>query len=38
MEKADTLIIGARLIDGTGAPAVERDIALRSAAAATDNR
>ncbi|SAL27442.1 N-acyl-D-amino-acid deacylase [Caballeronia peredens] len=29
MEKADTLIIGARLIDGTGAPAVPRDVALR---------
>jgi N-acyl-D-amino-acid deacylase len=29
MEKADTLIIGARLIDGTGAPAVLRDVAVR---------
>ncbi|WP_277189483.1 amidohydrolase family protein [Caballeronia sp. BR00000012568055] len=29
MEHADTLIIGARLIDGTGAPAVERDVAVR---------
>ena len=28
-EKADTLIVGARVIDGTGAPAVERDVALR---------
>ena len=27
--KADTLIVGARLIDGTGAPAVERDVAVR---------
>ncbi|SAK83490.1 N-acyl-D-amino-acid deacylase [Caballeronia catudaia] len=29
MEEADTLIIGARLIDGTGAPAVARDVAVR---------
>jgi N-acyl-D-amino-acid deacylase len=29
MEKADTLIVGARVIDGTGAPAVERDVAVR---------
>ncbi|SAK77937.1 N-acyl-D-amino-acid deacylase [Caballeronia calidae] len=29
MEKADTLIIGARVIDGTGAPAAERDVAVR---------
>ncbi|WP_250508544.1 D-aminoacylase [Caballeronia sp. GACF4] len=28
-QKADTLIIGARVIDGTGAPAVERDVAVR---------
>ncbi|WP_250433637.1 D-aminoacylase [Caballeronia sp. ATUFL_F2_KS9A] len=27
--KADTLIVGARVIDGTGAPAVERDVAAR---------
>jgi len=27
--KADTLIVGARVIDGTGAPAVERDVAVR---------
>lgn len=27
--KADTLIVGARVIDGTGAPASERDVALR---------
>ncbi|WP_250471201.1 D-aminoacylase [Caballeronia sp. GAFFF1] len=29
MEKCDTLIVGARVIDGTGAPAVERDVAVR---------
>ncbi|MDR5778384.1 D-aminoacylase [Caballeronia sp. LZ065] len=29
MEQADTLIIGARVIDGTGAPAVARDVAVR---------
>jgi N-acyl-D-aspartate/D-glutamate deacylase len=29
LEHADTLIIGARLIDGTGAPAVTRDVAVR---------
>ncbi|WP_244814473.1 amidohydrolase family protein [Caballeronia sp. Lep1P3] len=29
METADTLIVGARVIDGTGAPAVERDVAVR---------
>jgi N-acyl-D-amino-acid deacylase len=28
-DKADTLIVGARVIDGTGAPAAERDVALR---------
>lgn len=28
-EAADTLIVGAQLYDGTGAPAVERDVALR---------
>lgn len=28
-EQADTLIVGARLIDGTGSPAVERDVAVR---------
>ncbi len=28
-EAADTLIVGARLIDGTGAPAVDRDVAIR---------
>ncbi|KND60517.1 D-aminoacylase [Candidatus Burkholderia verschuerenii] len=29
MESCDTLIVGARVIDGTGAPAVERDVAVR---------
>ncbi|MDQ7975656.1 D-aminoacylase [Paraburkholderia sp. SARCC-3016] len=29
-EAADTLIVGAQLYDGTGAPPVERDIALRN--------
>ncbi|MDR5755910.1 D-aminoacylase [Caballeronia sp. LZ035] len=29
MEQADTLIVGARVIDGTGAPAVARDVAVR---------
>lgn len=29
MEKCDTLIVGARVIDGSGAPAVERDVAVR---------
>ncbi|MDR5819138.1 MULTISPECIES: D-aminoacylase [unclassified Caballeronia] len=29
MELADTLIVGARVIDGTGAPAVARDVAVR---------
>jgi N-acyl-D-amino-acid deacylase len=29
MEKCDTLIVGARVIDGTGAAAVERDVAVR---------
>ena len=28
-EAADTLIVGARLYDGTGAPALERDVAVR---------
>jgi len=28
-QRADTLIVGARVIDGTGAPAVERDVAVR---------
>src|SRR6201996_6626935 len=29
-EAADTLIVGAQLYDGTGAPPVERDVALRN--------
>jgi len=28
-EAADTLIVGAQLYDGTGAPPVERDVAVR---------
>ncbi|MGF6550382.1 cytosine/adenosine deaminase-related metal-dependent hydrolase [Paraburkholderia youngii] len=28
-EAADTLIVGAQLYDGTGAPPVERDVAIR---------